>query len=59
MPTKLNVTVSDEIAERLRRYAVLTTKKMRGTSAIVEQALIEYLDKVEKEAESSKPKSPK
>jgi hypothetical protein len=42
---KLNIGISPEVANALRKYALEKTGTMRGISSVVEEALVEYLRK--------------
>ncbi len=50
---RVGFNLSDEIAQRLRQFAVKKTGSMKGLSQIGEEAFREYLEKHENELEKS------
>ncbi len=44
-PTKMNISLSPEVAAALRKFAFESTGQMRGVSEVAEKAIREYLEK--------------
>jgi predicted transcriptional regulator len=42
---KIGVTLSDETAQRLREYTVKAKGSLRGQSEVVEEAVVEFLER--------------
>ena len=44
-PTKMNISLSPEVAAALRKFAFESTGQMRGVSEVAEKAIREYLER--------------
>ena len=50
---RIGINLSDVVAQRLKEYALKKTGSMKGLSEIGQEAIIEYLEKHEKEISES------